>query len=125
MRRGFPLARQALAAARTLRQRLEALNATLALELGLCAEYSIVVHVGPIAFAPVGRSGERTHQPVGEAVHAAKALLDGGAAGRGSLIVSRAAAEAAGEAIADAGARRVVARHAQGTIEAVVRETSG
>lgn len=88
--------RQALEAARAVAAALDQLNAVHQGEVGLVADFVIAVHAGPAVLGPVGYGRDRTQQPVGETVRAARALRDAAAAQGLRFAVSRAAAERAG-----------------------------
>ena len=88
--------RQALVAAQQIEARFAVLTGRLARELSLDADFSVVVHVGPVVAGMIGEGETRRLSAVGDAIRAAERLHASARRQGARFAISNAAADAAG-----------------------------
>ena len=88
--------RQALIAAQQIEARFAVLTRRLARELSLDADFSVVVHVGPVVAGMIGEGESRRLSAVGDAIRAAERLHASARRQGARFAISNAAADAAG-----------------------------
>ncbi len=88
--------RQALVAAQQIEARFAVLTGRLVRELSFDADFSVVVHVGPVVAGVIGEGETRRLSAVGDAIHVAERLHASARRQGARFAISNAAADAAG-----------------------------